>query len=171
MSFPLAQEFFPATTVRFGFEGGMGNAPFFMQEAAHFGGNGFHFEQSRCANLHVGSQHSLARPHLPGVDVMQPDTGEPPRYVSGQLFHIHSRGSSLQQGMQRFPNDRNGASKDNDSDQNRCRRVNVPAHRRSRKKRRHHHGQRGQSVLCQMQEGASDVDVLGAVRAKQKNGG
>jgi len=32
MSFPLAQEFFPATTVHFGFESGMRNAPFMVQE-------------------------------------------------------------------------------------------------------------------------------------------
>ena len=54
MSFPLAQEIFPATAVRFGFQCGMGNAPLFVQETAHFGGNGFDFEQGRCANLHVG---------------------------------------------------------------------------------------------------------------------
>ena len=73
----------------------MGNAPFLMKETAHIGGNGFRFQQRRCANLHVGSQDPLARSHFPGVDVMQPDSGEPPRYVSGQLFNIYSRGSSL----------------------------------------------------------------------------
>src|ERR1035437_44544 len=88
MSSPLAQEFFPAATVRFGFQGGMGNAPFFMQEAAHFGGNGFYFKQGHCANPHVGSRHPLARSHLPGADAMQPDLGELPRYVSGRVFHI-----------------------------------------------------------------------------------
>ncbi len=149
----------------------MGNAPFLMQETAHIRGNGFRFQQSRCANLHVCSQDPLARSHLPGVDVMQSHTGEPPRHLSSHLLHIHSRGSSLQQGMQRFPYDRNGASKDNDSDQNRCCRVNVPARRRSGKERCHHYGKRGQSVLRQMEERASDVDVLCAMRAEEKNGG
>src|ERR1039458_9268316 len=93
MSFPVAQEVFPATTVRFGFQCGTGNTPLFMQGAAHFGGDGFDFEQGRCANLHVGSQHPLAGTNLPGVDVMQPHIGELPRYVSGQAFHIHAHGS------------------------------------------------------------------------------
>ena len=45
MSFPLAQKVFPATTVRFGFEGGVRNPPLLMQETAHLGGNGFSFQQ------------------------------------------------------------------------------------------------------------------------------